>query len=244
MKADAQHAARQRHRGLSLPRMLHMASFGNAHIGPVVEAEKQIQRLVRQMRQKIARHQVAHNPRWLAPSLTEVSEICAAARARAALQTPASAAATAGGSRGHKMALFLVPRVPLVFQQAEAIRANTTLDVGEYCGDDNSDHTNRMAWLEEFASRDVLVMTPQIMLNVLRHGFTSLSHFKLIILDECHHATNLHPYNLLMQEFYWALPKGERPIVFGTASIIIAIVIQRYSKRTGIYHTIDQFCWS
>eukprot|EP01046_Picozoa_sp_COSAG06_P083014 COSAG06_NODE_29960_length_547_cov_1.279018_1_plen_53_part_10 len=53
------------------------------------------------------------------------------------------------------MIAFLVPRVPLVFQQAEVIRLNTELDVGEYCGEHNSDHFNARAWEEEFNNRDV-----------------------------------------------------------------------------------------
>ena len=51
---------------------------------------------------------------------------------------------------------------------------------------------------------------------------------QLIIFDECHHATHYHPYNILMQEFYWVLPMAQRPKIFGmTASPVkMATLIQ------------------
>lgn len=39
-----------------------------------------------------------------------------------------------------------------------------------------------------------MVMTAQIYLNNLRHGYMSIRDAKLIIFDECHHAVALHPF--------------------------------------------------
>ncbi|OEL29167.1 Endoribonuclease Dicer-like protein 1, partial [Dichanthelium oligosanthes] len=79
------------------------------------------------------------------------------------------------------LAVFLVPKVPLVYQ--------------------------------------VLVMTAQILLNILRHSIIKMDAIHLLILDECHHAVKKHPYSLVMSEFYHTTPKDKRPVVFGmTAS--------------------------
>jgi endoribonuclease Dicer len=48
----------------------------------------------------------------------------------------------------------------------------------------------------------VLVMTPTILLNGLRHGFLKLSMIKVLIIDECHHASGKHPYALIMTVGY------------------------------------------
>jgi ERCC4-related helicase len=43
----------------------------------------------------------------------------------------------------------------------------------------------------------------------------------VIVFDECHHATKAHPYNRVMQEFYFMTEKHNRPKIFGlTASPI------------------------
>lgn len=65
----------------------------------------------------------------------------------------------------------------------------------------------------------VLVMTAQILLNILRHSIIRMEAIHLLILDECHHAVKKHPYSLVMSEFYHITAKEKRPCVFGmTAS--------------------------
>ncbi|KAH7519383.1 hypothetical protein FEM48_Zijuj08G0030400 [Ziziphus jujuba var. spinosa] len=117
------------------------------------------------------------------------------------------------------LAVFLVPKVPLVYQQAEAIRERTGYQVGHYCGEMGQDFWDSRRWQREFDSKQVLVMTAQILLNILRHSIIKMEAINLLILDECHHAVKKHPYSLVMSEFYHTTPKEKRPSVFGmTAS--------------------------
>ncbi|XP_042041645.1 endoribonuclease Dicer homolog 1-like [Salvia splendens] len=117
------------------------------------------------------------------------------------------------------LAVFLVPKVPLVYQQAEVIRERTGFLVGHYCGEMGQDFWDARRWLREFESKQVLVMTAQILLNILRHSIVKMEAINLLILDECHHAVKKHPYSLVMSEFYHTTQKEKRPSVFGmTAS--------------------------
>ncbi|XP_062209665.1 endoribonuclease Dicer homolog 1 [Phragmites australis] len=117
------------------------------------------------------------------------------------------------------LAIFLVPKVPLVYQQAEVIRERTGYRVGHYCGEMGQDFWDARKWQREFESKQVLVMTAQILLNILRHSIIKMDSIHLLILDECHHAVKKHPYSLVMSEFYHTTPKDKRPAVFGmTAS--------------------------
>ncbi|KAA8520803.1 hypothetical protein F0562_014925 [Nyssa sinensis] len=117
------------------------------------------------------------------------------------------------------LAVFLVPKVPLVYQQAEVIRDRTGYQVGHYCGEMGQDFWDARRWLREFETKQVLVMTAQILLNILRHSIIKMEAVNLLILDECHHAVKKHPYSLVMSEFYHTTPKEKRPSVFGmTAS--------------------------
>ncbi|KAH9734167.1 Endoribonuclease Dicer [Citrus sinensis] len=80
------------------------------------------------------------------------------------------------------VAVFLVPKVVLVPQQAEAIKMHTDLKVGKYWGDMGVDFWDGATWKEEISKHEVLVMTPQILLDGLR-----LSYFKLNMIKEFYH---------------------------------------------------------
>jgi endoribonuclease Dicer len=94
------------------------------------------------------------------------------------------------------------------------------LKVEEYFGAKGVDKWTSQRWDEEFSKHDVLVMTPQILLDVLRSAFLKLEMVCLLIIDECHHTTGNHPYAKLMKEFYHE--STSKPKIFGlTASAVI-----------------------
>ncbi|XP_061339730.1 endoribonuclease Dicer homolog 2-like isoform X2 [Gastrolobium bilobum] len=120
------------------------------------------------------------------------------------------------------IAVFLVPKVVLVKQQAEALQMHTDLRVGMYWGEMGVDFWNGTIWQQETDKHEVLVMTPAILLMSLRHGFLKLEMIKVLILDECHHARGKDPYACIMAEFYHPKLKSgisDLPRIFGmTAS--------------------------
>ncbi|XP_019440116.1 PREDICTED: endoribonuclease Dicer homolog 2-like [Lupinus angustifolius] len=122
------------------------------------------------------------------------------------------------------IAVFLVPKVVLVSQQAEAVKALTDLKVGMYWGEMGVDYWDASTWNKEFEKHEVLVMTPAILLMSLRHSFLKLNMIKVLIMDECHHARGRDPYACIMREFYHDQLKSgvsDLPRIFGmTASPI------------------------
>ncbi|KAK1365543.1 Helicase ATP-binding domain-containing protein [Heracleum sosnowskyi] len=85
------------------------------------------------------------------------------------------------------LAVFLVPTVVLVSQQAEVIETHTDLKVGKFWGEMGVDFWNAADWKKQ-QEFEVLVMTPQILLNSSRHSFIKLETIRVLIFDECHHA--------------------------------------------------------
>uniref|UniRef100_A0A2N9I201 Helicase ATP-binding domain-containing protein n=1 Tax=Fagus sylvatica TaxID=28930 RepID=A0A2N9I201_FAGSY len=53
------------------------------------------------------------------------------------------------------LAVFLVPKVPLVYQQAEVIRERTGYQVGHYCGEMGQDFWDARRWQREFETKQV-----------------------------------------------------------------------------------------
>jgi endoribonuclease Dicer len=96
-------------------------------------------------------------------------------------------------------AVFLVPTVVLVSQQARVVRAHTDLTVAEFYGEMGVDFWNADKWRDMVDGAEVLVMTPQILLDNLRHSFFRLRDIPLLIFDECHRATGNSPYACILK---------------------------------------------
>ncbi|XP_015572953.2 endoribonuclease Dicer homolog 3 [Ricinus communis] len=119
-----------------------------------------------------------------------------------------------------KLIIFLAPTVHLVNQQYEVIKDNTNFKVGEYYGAKGIDGWSMKVWEKEINEHDVLVMTPQILLDALRKAFLNLEMVSLMIIDECHRTTGNHPCTKIMKEFYHKL--SNKPKIFGmTASPVV-----------------------
>ncbi|RWS16251.1 endoribonuclease Dicer-like protein [Dinothrombium tinctorium] len=100
-----------------------------------------------------------------------------------------------------KRTIVLVPKVPLVSQQAKVIRNHLDLKVGEYIGDMNVDTWDKNFWESELVENQVLVMTAEIFRVMITQGIMSLSKVNLLILDEAHWAIGNHPYREIMRCF-------------------------------------------
>ncbi|XP_077992696.1 endoribonuclease Dicer-like [Glandiceps talaboti] len=119
-----------------------------------------------------------------------------------------------------KRTFFLVNTVPLVAQQAGVIRTHTDLTVGEYVGAMGVDFWKGEKWSEEFSKHQVLVMTCQIFLDILLHGFLGMSKVNLLVFDECHRAVKNHAYREIMK-MYDVCPTTQYPRVLGLTAAIL-----------------------
>jgi endoribonuclease Dicer len=126
---------------------------------------------------------------------------------------------------------FLAPTVALIEQQRDVIASAIPVPVGLISGASAPDQwKDRKLWSGILEKYRIMVSTPQILLDALRHGYIHLGRdISLLVFDEAHHATSKHPYNEIMKAFYHPLPPREdhiteepvRPAVLGlTASPI------------------------
>lgn len=49
---------------------------------------------------------------------------------------------------------------------------------------------------------------PQVLLNMLTHGYIKMENIALMVLDECHNARKNHVYAQIMKDFYWPVARA------------------------------------
>ncbi|GMS78958.1 hypothetical protein PENTCL1PPCAC_1133, partial [Pristionchus entomophagus] len=117
--------------------------------------------------------------------------------------------------------VMIVPKVFLVEQQAKLFKNYTKKEyyIAKLSGDTAETGEPQLI---TFLSGDIVVLTPQILVNMLQSenekARVYVADITLLLLDECHHTDKKNPYNMIMQ----AVKEGKhhRPQVVGlTASL-------------------------
>ena len=67
----------------------------------------------------------------------------------------------------------------------------------------------------------VLVMTPMILLNALRHSFLRLETIKVLIFDECHNARGKDPYASIMKVSHICAPFVNHRLIRRSPTLIL-----------------------
>lgn len=117
-----------------------------------------------------------------------------------------------------RLMFFLVNSVPLVLQQSNVFRTHTNLRVGHYYGDMGVDFYSEEDWNLIFSQLDILVMTADILKDLLVHGFIKMEEISLLIFDECHHSRKKHSFNVILADYYHSCPRDMRPKIFGMSA--------------------------
>lgn len=74
-------------------------------------------------------------------------------------------------SEGGKLSIVLVNTVALVDQQAKVLKLRTPFKVGAYSGELCTDNWSRDQWLVQFNLFQILVMTSQILVNLINSNY-------------------------------------------------------------------------
>ncbi|KAI0771427.1 P-loop containing nucleoside triphosphate hydrolase protein [Irpex lacteus] len=122
-----------------------------------------------------------------------------------------------------KICWFLAPTVALIEQQKDVIASSIPVPVGFISGASEPDQwRDADLWTRVLTSYKIVVSTPQILLDALRHGYISLgAHISLMVFDEAHHATSKHPYNEIMKgSICPSLPPGERSVGYRSPAVL------------------------
>ncbi|KAJ3145023.1 Dicer-like protein 1 [Geranomyces variabilis] len=123
---------------------------------------------------------------------------------------------------GKRIALFLVPTVPLVWQQKDYLMHHIEENVAPLCGRTMQNEDSKSAWEKRIRENGVVCATAEIIKQALQHAFLTMEQICLIVFDEAHHALGDHPYALLMNEHYKLTDKRHRPKILGLTASPVA----------------------
>lgn len=137
-------------------------------------------------------------------------------------------------TEGGKRSFFLVCTVALAQQQTQYLRGYIPFEVGTYTGDMGVDFWKMERWIQELDKNQVLVMTAQILLDMLQHDYISLSDINLIILDECHHAVNKHAMRQIMKLIVPS-KKHNSPRIIGLTATLLNSNVKVQNIETEIH---------
>jgi endoribonuclease Dicer len=117
----------------------------------------------------------------------------------------------------HNKTVFLAPTNALVHQQTTSIEDVLDYSISGYSFEPFMLSKSKQFWLDEWKRNQIIVMTPQLLVNLLQHGYIQISMIQLLVIDECHKSSGLQPIAVLMKQYYHN--SGEKPTVLGmTAS--------------------------
>lgn len=111
-------------------------------------------------------------------------------------------------SEGGKISIILVNSITLVDQHAKYVLNHTNFNVGQYTGDMNLDFWPKDKWYEEYDKHQVLIMTAQILLNIVTQHYIGKCVkflFYCIPLDSSYSHTFNFVFLLQHSEFEWTL---------------------------------------
>jgi hypothetical protein len=108
-----------------------------------------------------------------------------------------------------KKVFFVCDRLPLVFQQASYLRCQTGLSVGEFCSESRQQVASQQ-------DADIKVFTCAYLINKLNTKEVFMEDCCCLIIDEVHHARAEHPFQKLLDDFFYTIQNKElRPRILG-----------------------------
>ncbi|PVH92100.1 hypothetical protein DM02DRAFT_701523 [Periconia macrospinosa] len=132
---------------------------------------------------------------------------------------------------------FLTPTVTLCEQQYETFKKNLPGNgIRMLSGNDNVERwTKQSDWDAILANVRIVLSTHQVLLDALTHAFVSMSRLALLIFDEAHHASQNHPANRIMSNFFLLHIKDEDanlPRILGlSASPLISPIARQVEQN-------------
>ena len=114
----------------------------------------------------------------------------------------------------NKKVCFLFPDTKRAQSIYESYKTNANIkSILLQKGKNKKNKNDLQSFSEQLSQNNLFIILPNILYKLLSIGFVKFSDFGLIIFDECQLSDSNHPYNIIMQEFYFFYFKFPSQIV-------------------------------
>ena len=148
----------------------------------------------------------------------------------------------------NKKIIFFVCDTALIEQQKKAISSILNIEVGTIQGKKNKKSKSDSEFFKKmWDSLNIFVAIPSIIYKILSCGFIKIEDISMLIFDECHHTSDEHPYNKIMNEFYFFYkrkkPKDtiKYPRIYGLTASPLKKGLKG-SIEASIYKAMEKLC--
>ena len=147
----------------------------------------------------------------------------------------------------NKKIIFFVCDTALINQQKKHIEEILKIQVGTIQGKkDKKSKRDYEDFIKKWNSFNIFVAIPSIIYKILSCGFINIFQITMLIFDECHHADSDHPYNKIMDEFYFYYKKNKAidesifhlPRIYGLTASPMKTRINGNSHQTVAYQAL------
>ena len=148
--------------------------------------------------------------------------------------------------------VFLVNEAALVDQQKEEISSILNIGVDTIQGKKDSKSKKDKEYFKlKWNSSYIFVAIPDVIYDLLSHGFINIFDISMLIFDECHHVKDNHTYNKIMNEFYFYYKKEKKleqqqfnkfPRIYGLTASPLKNIIKGDSLEALAYNGLQKLC--
>ena len=107
------------------------------------------------------------------------------------------------------ISLYLAPTVPLVRQIHDIAMQFACFTPRLVIGNAEVDSWGKAKWCDLVSQHNLIITTPQLLLDTLDAKYLELSLFATVVVSECQHCSGRHPFARIFSDHYSRVPSGQ-----------------------------------
>ena len=137
------------------------------------------------------------------------------------------------------ISLYLAPTVPLVVQIHEIARQFACFTPRLVIGNADVDSWGKAQWCDLVSQHNLIITTPQLLLDTLDAKYLELSLFATVVVSECQHCSGRHPFARIFSDHYSRVPSGQIRVL-GLSRCLVKPKVKPGAERQRVIRQLER----